>query len=185
MKTCPICSAKAFDDAAVCYGCLHRFREEACKATDEVRQMPSGIDVLQTPPQTAAPAGATGELLSPDQAGKSVVTTPNVLPFDQRGWVVRFEFPGFVTSTCLKNEADAATQREDELAGGCSLLKRECTLATESTSGERPSCGLIVQFRPEPVRRMQALRRDEALHGAHACGFIPGNRPLASSPELA
>lgn len=25
MKVCPVCGAKAFDDAAVCYGCLHRF----------------------------------------------------------------------------------------------------------------------------------------------------------------
>lgn len=27
MKTCPICGARAFDDAAVCYGCLYRFTE--------------------------------------------------------------------------------------------------------------------------------------------------------------
>ena len=30
MKTCPICHAVAFDDAAICYGCMHPF--------DEVRQ---------------------------------------------------------------------------------------------------------------------------------------------------
>ena len=29
MKTCPICHAKAFDDAETCYGCLHRFGESA------------------------------------------------------------------------------------------------------------------------------------------------------------
>lgn len=28
MKTCPVCQAKAFDDAEVCYGCLHRFESE-------------------------------------------------------------------------------------------------------------------------------------------------------------
>ena len=27
MKTCPICLSGAFDDALVCYGCLHRFEE--------------------------------------------------------------------------------------------------------------------------------------------------------------
>ena len=27
MKTCPICGAGAFDDAKVCYGCLHRFSD--------------------------------------------------------------------------------------------------------------------------------------------------------------
>ena len=28
MKTCPVCGARAFDDAAVCYGCMHRFADE-------------------------------------------------------------------------------------------------------------------------------------------------------------
>ena len=28
MKTCPVCEALAFDDAPICYGCLHRFGEE-------------------------------------------------------------------------------------------------------------------------------------------------------------
>ena len=27
MKQCPICQSIAFDDADVCYGCLHRFEE--------------------------------------------------------------------------------------------------------------------------------------------------------------
>lgn len=29
MKTCPVCNASAFDDAGACYGCGHRFEEEA------------------------------------------------------------------------------------------------------------------------------------------------------------
>lgn len=29
MKECPICKAIAFDDARICYGCLHRFEEDA------------------------------------------------------------------------------------------------------------------------------------------------------------
>ena len=28
MKTCPTCGARAFDDAEVCFGCLHRYEEE-------------------------------------------------------------------------------------------------------------------------------------------------------------
>ena len=31
MKTCPVCKAVAFDDAAVCYGCLHDFAREGEK----------------------------------------------------------------------------------------------------------------------------------------------------------
>ena len=29
MKACPICAAKAFDDAEVCYGCLYRFERSS------------------------------------------------------------------------------------------------------------------------------------------------------------
>ncbi len=28
MKRCPICSAVTFDDAEICYGCLHHFEKE-------------------------------------------------------------------------------------------------------------------------------------------------------------
>ena len=34
MKTCPICMARAFDDADVCYGCLHRFDQPGGKTCD-------------------------------------------------------------------------------------------------------------------------------------------------------
>ena len=30
MKQCPICQSKAFDDAAICYGCLHEFTDDDC-----------------------------------------------------------------------------------------------------------------------------------------------------------
>lgn len=29
MKVCPVCGARAFDDAPMCFGCLHRFEENA------------------------------------------------------------------------------------------------------------------------------------------------------------
>lgn len=32
MKTCPVCRAGAFDDAEVCYGCLHRFSQGDAQA---------------------------------------------------------------------------------------------------------------------------------------------------------
>ena len=32
MKTCPVCEALAFDDAPICYGCLHRFGEEDARS---------------------------------------------------------------------------------------------------------------------------------------------------------
>lgn len=36
MKTCPICQARAFDDAEVCYGCLHRFVKPDEDAGDDL-----------------------------------------------------------------------------------------------------------------------------------------------------
>jgi len=35
MKICPICDARAFDDAPICYGCLYRFDEEECSADNQ------------------------------------------------------------------------------------------------------------------------------------------------------
>ena len=34
MKQCPICGASAFDDARVCYGCLHRFDSDEPRGLD-------------------------------------------------------------------------------------------------------------------------------------------------------
>ena len=29
MKTCPVCKARCFDDMEICYGCMHRFEDDA------------------------------------------------------------------------------------------------------------------------------------------------------------
>ena len=36
MKTCPVCHAVAFDDAVVCYGCLHRFGDVDVAAPEAI-----------------------------------------------------------------------------------------------------------------------------------------------------
>ena len=41
MKVCPVCKAKAFDDAEVCYGCLHRFTAQDARAVQGVEGMAS------------------------------------------------------------------------------------------------------------------------------------------------
>lgn len=38
MKTCPVCKSGAFDDAKVCYGCLHQFTEEDSRTDEQVRE---------------------------------------------------------------------------------------------------------------------------------------------------
>lgn len=39
MKTCPVCKARCFDDMEVCYGCLHRFRENDSVASSSSEEM--------------------------------------------------------------------------------------------------------------------------------------------------
>ena len=45
MKTCPVCHAVAFDDAAICYGCLYRFdeREEGLFGDELIDSASSGF----------------------------------------------------------------------------------------------------------------------------------------------
>ena len=43
MKVCPVCGAKAFDDAAVCYGCLHRFGPDDLAPMGRHGALPTGM----------------------------------------------------------------------------------------------------------------------------------------------
>lgn len=81
MKTCPVCAAKAFDDAEVCYGCLHRFEEGEARADIDERSAERPIDVVR------------------DAAEKTVATStePAAIPFAPivaapGGWAMRVEF---------------------------------------------------------------------------------------------
>lgn len=38
MRTCPVCGAQAFDDAQVCYGCLHRFTSDGSTVSTDLRE---------------------------------------------------------------------------------------------------------------------------------------------------
>ena len=43
MKTCPTCGARAFDDAEVCFGCLHRYGEEPVRPNVAMPTMPQEL----------------------------------------------------------------------------------------------------------------------------------------------
>ena len=53
MKTCPICHSGAFDDARICYGCLHRFTDEE-----------PAVSVERPPVGPTAPGGGPALLIS-------------------------------------------------------------------------------------------------------------------------
>ena len=60
MKTCPVCQAKAFDDATICYGCLHRFEdEEIVNVSTRVKEIPSQPEFLIRFVPVMEPTGAT------------------------------------------------------------------------------------------------------------------------------
>lgn len=67
MKECPICGATAFTDAAVCFGCMHRFGEEPARVlptpepSKEARRCP-GDGAMPSFLITFAPPAASGEV---------------------------------------------------------------------------------------------------------------------------
>ena len=79
MKTCPTCGARAFDDAEVCFGCLHRYGEEPVRPNVAMPTMPSSPGTGHCP--TLRPKAAPAE--------------PKAPPRDGAGWTVRFELPGY------------------------------------------------------------------------------------------
>lgn len=77
MKVCPICHARAFDDAKVCFGCMHRFGEESAR-------------VLPAP---AAPAqGAHAEVAGVEAPPSFLIKlTPPSLVDASRAWTCSVE----------------------------------------------------------------------------------------------
>lgn len=86
MKTCPTCGARAFDDAEVCFGCLHRYGDEPTRPPD----------AAPTPVPMAMAAGGRCPASRPE-AMPSIPSKPRPAapPRDGAGWTVRFELPGY------------------------------------------------------------------------------------------
>ena len=63
MKTCPLCRARTFDDAEVCYGCMHRFDSEPVRrpAVEEDVWEPDEAVARPTIGDAAAGEEALGE----------------------------------------------------------------------------------------------------------------------------
>lgn len=152
MKTCPICGSRAFDDAEVCFGCLHRYGEEPAEPRPKVAApvaMPPGAGG-RCP--AMRPEGLSDDLArgrarceaSPSAPAKQRPAAP---PRDGAGWTVRFELPGYAPTV-------------------------------ESTGREG---GLVVRFQPEGVVRAEGLGRERVLRGTHARDAPAGGGVLASA----
>lgn len=68
MQTCPVCSAVSFEDATVCYGCLHRFKQSDSKESpkeDSSTSAPSpSFESASASVPAPAPAPASASLPS-------------------------------------------------------------------------------------------------------------------------
>lgn len=84
MKTCPTCGARAFDDAEVCFGCLHRYGDEPARQPDAASApvaMAAGGRCPTSRPEATPPIPSKPRPAAP--------------PRDGAGWTVRFELPGY------------------------------------------------------------------------------------------
>ncbi len=180
MKECSVCGAVSFDDAQVCYGCLHRFapgegvrqdlgmpgsakRGEGDAIRDGGAAHPAAVE--QAPPlaakalspKPAPPAGAVREPMATPQAAIVSAAGPDI--------VLRIEVVGVAVGACAAEPAVPSSRS----AGGevCALLRRTGAHQPQVTS--RPAeeqrgalAGRKVQGSVAPVReRARHAVRDE------------------------
>ena len=147
MKTCPVCKAGAFDDAEVCYGCLHRFSQAdaavapmngaviggrgggavmsggAAVAAASV-EMPQVVGVAAEPHRESAKQPSAGSNLSagnvlPDEQGVSQTVS---VPVRNADIVVRIELveASSQASDAAESQRDVACDAPPE----CVVLRR-------------------------------------------------------------
>lgn len=190
MKECSVCGAVSFDDAQVCYGCLHRFapgegvrqdlgmpgsakRGEGDAVRDGGAAHPAAVE--QAPPlaakvlspKPAPPAGAVREPMATPQAAavNAPVSQAAVVSASVPDIVLRIEVVGVAVGACATEPAVPSSRS----AGGevCALLRRTGAHQPQVTS--RPAeeqrgalAGRKVQGSVAPVReRARHAVRDE------------------------
>lgn len=187
MKICPVCAARAFDDAPICYGCLHRFAEgeggavrekgplAGSSAAQGVEPAPSSVGRRTVPPRPPAVSGLPS--LPAALPDRPVRVAEGEVPREREGladpaasrrgertpppyWTVRFELP-----------AGMFPLLEEE-----GFSDSEAFFSEDGLSAER--CALVISF--APVLRGGAVSRGRhAPHRASRCGGEPS---AASAP---
>lgn len=164
MKTCPVCGAGAFDDADVCFGCLHRYESPAGSSGVPVVPVspvsPLSYRETDSQPRSSAqlselPAAKTMRrsqdavqpcvpiMRQPVEAATVAESSASSGSRDNAAWVVRFEFPGFAPM----NE-------------GCGLLRDD---AVRGTTG----CDMVVRLQPVTPQGSTERRRGRPSRGSH------------------
>lgn len=189
MKACPICSAQAFDDAEVCYGCLHRFTDAAqgCPAAASRESDRSASAPAAAPPISAAgpvpvASASGGDARLPVEAGSTRAPAhpaPSKEALEcaaepgacQGAWAVMLELPGAAP--------DAVRDGESKAAGGGTVAELiEIAAEGESRPAVQPSCRIVVRLVPvassadaadgPAVQERLVVRHTEGARGCHA-----------------
>lgn len=149
MKTCPVCKAGAFDDAEVCYGCLHRFAPQDAFAQKAV------------PPAetTALPSvGASGGAVTLAGGPPAAPMQPTAVPASAQ--VQPQAASGVAQSTPLLAGVDAdAAHTVSVPVRGADIVVRielvepsrergECTETGRDSAPGGPECALLRRRRP-------------------------------------
>ena len=168
MKTCPICGARAFDDAGVCFGCLHRFEAAPPPAVQAILCAGQGPGPVSPADPSASRSGpprsavdAPGEALQAAPARRAIPAAAMEGPAfaaepaarqDVRvepapgssGWEVTLEVPGFALAGSGSSETcgDAGLPAETE--------PRPVAPSGEERRAAPPACSVVVRILSSP-----------------------------------
>lgn len=176
MKVCPVCGAGAFDDADVCFGCLHRYDEQAARGDGMpmvsvppapnmrplVPDSPLEPGLRPSKPSVAEPAQRLPDVAHPrmpimrEAPVEAAVVEPSAAVGLREGaaWVVRFEFPGFTSA-----------------GEGCALLR------SDAVKSDAP-CDMVVRLQPIASATSTERRRGRPARGSHV--RVPDKEDVAA-----
>lgn len=202
MKECPVCKAGSFDDAEVCYGCLHRFDPgQNVQATlhQPVSGAPSGAAaslgskqeapaVMEVPALAVARPAASAAASSMGETGRSEVLASGASPGAPRTFGAAMSVEGPSVSVPAPAQADqaAAACVIDDLAieeARETQLPSGQLISASSQSGEIVLRIELHDVRDSPVRADARDRRGDAAR-ARACARFHQGSPQGARVEV-
>ena len=181
MRVCPVCHARAFDDAEVCYGCMHRFsgREPAAAPMPGGAHKGGVVGPLsgeaQIRAQTPSPGANAASWADPRQValmkGRSAEQPQRPLPDDGVSGIEQ-HLDG---EPC--GSAPVVARNVNVSAGGADIVVRieligvaEANVAAEDDAARQAAQAAACQLlrRGRPIRGSVGARPADAQRGASA-----------------
>lgn len=176
MKTCPTCGARAFDDAEVCYGCLHRYGagEETVLRSDPDEI--AGEARRADPPPIAVPCATMGAMGS--EARVATARPECVRPEAIRSGA---------GATSMHPSADSVVQSSDgafvgRFAGGSSVESRSGS--AQEAMGPRVEPAVPCRQAPSANQHYQPAGPPRNAEGWSVRFELPGYSPVLEPDEL-